>query len=241
MDTLLITLTLFSVAVATIMGVVLARTLRDERRRSDARVSVLMELAADGVAADGVAADGVHDDLALRLPASPASLDGGQELFHAHDEPSAWPRRAAVAGALAALVTVIVVGWSAIRRDGPVTAAADRVAAAAPLELLSLGDSQDAGALTISGVVLNPAAGPSQARVTVAVLVYGADGAVLTSGHAPIDFTTLAPGDESPFSVRLPLAGAAARYRVSFRGGNDEPLGHVDRRNPDALARRQAP
>jgi hypothetical protein len=48
----------------------------------------------------------------------------------------------------------------------------------------------------------------------------------------------LAPGEESPFLVRV-KATNVARYRVSFRGEGDQPLAHVDRRNLDALARKE--
>ena len=53
------------------------------------------------------------------------------------------------------------------------------------------------------------------------------------SGRAPLDFTTLDPGDESPFVVTLPNAAGVGRYRVSFRT-EDGAVRHVDRRAEQA-------
>jgi len=46
----------------------------------------------------------------------------------------------------------------------------------------------------------------------------------------PLDFTSLTPGDESPFVIRVPVSGEVSRYRVGFRGPDDRVVGHVDRR-----------
>ena len=55
-------------------------------------------------------------------------------------------------------------------------------------------------------------------------------GTFVASGRAPLDFTTLQAGDESPFVVTIPNVSEVGRYRVSFRtdGGM---LRHVDRRS----------
>jgi hypothetical protein len=109
------------------------------------------------------------------------------------------------------------------------------------LELLSLQHAQEDGTLVISGLVQNPRGSAPLAGVQATVVLFAADGATLATSRAPIDFTTLAPGDESSFLIRIPAAGAVARYRVGFRGGDDSVLGHVDRRNNETVARRQAP
>lgn len=219
MDTMLITLTGLSLILAAGMAVALAGRLREERRRSDARVMLLAELASDARAAHVVA--GV----------------GG--LFDEHDEPSAWPRRAAIAAGLLVLVAMASLGWRAVRSD--VAAPGTEVAAASgqPLELLSLGHVAEGTALTIRGVVQNPRAAVSVSDVEATVLAFSADRAVVASGRAPLDFATLAPGAESPFVIHLPGASNVARYRVSFRGKDGRALGHVDRRHADAIARKE--
>jgi hypothetical protein len=69
--------------------------------------------------------------------------------------------------------------------------------------------------------------------------VFAADGTFLASGRAPLDFSTLAPGDESPFVITIPVKGAVARYRVGFRSEDGQVIGHVDRRATATLARSQ--
>ena len=51
----------------------------------------------------------------------------------------------------------------------------------------------------------------------------------VASGRAPLEFGSVARGDESPFKVTIPDVKDVGRYRVSFRS----PAGivpHVDRR-----------
>ncbi|HJR59109.1 MAG TPA: hypothetical protein VJ813_06925 [Vicinamibacterales bacterium] len=237
MDTILLTITGLSLALAAAMGVLLARILREERRRSDARVALLTN------AAVGLA------DLDLRPAAATPPAAG--DLFHEHDEGSPWPRRFGVIAAMAALVAIVALGWSAVRPAVTAPAAASAgsnaadlnagsAATAAPLELLALEHQQQEGSLTISGVVQNPRGGAALGRVHATVLVFGGDGSLLTSARAPLESAMLTPGLESPFVIHVPVA-RAARYRVGFRGEDDEPLGHVDRRDPDALARKEGP
>ena len=54
-------------------------------------------------------------------------------------------------------------------------------------------------------------------------------------------FTTLAPGEESPFVIRVPLTSAIERYRIGFRTEDGRVLSHVDRRSPDSIAQKQVP
>jgi hypothetical protein len=227
MDTILIIITGISLALAAAMGGLLARALREERRRSEARVMLLTQLAAQRAG-----------DLDLRPAATAAML--GADLFHEHQEPSAWPRRLAAVGAMAVLIVIIGFGWNVARHHVPSPAAARPPAITSqPLELLSLRHQQERGSLTITGLVQNPRAGAPMSHVQATVSVFGADGALLTSSRGPLDVTSLAPGDESAFTVRVPIAAPVARYRVSFRGENDRAVGHVDRRNRDAIARKE--
>lgn len=233
MDTILITITALSLGVTLLLSVLVLRLLRDERRRSDARVRLLTELAGfDTVPSVSTAA---FADLELRS-AETASVQMGS-LFDDHREPSAWPRRLAAAGAFALIIALVALGSRFVgagRIDRPV----DTAVAGSPLELLSLTHQQQDDALTITGVVQNPRRASVRANVEATALVFGADGTLLASGRAPLDFATLPPGDESPFVIRVNTA-AAARYRVSFRAGDGRPLPHVDRRTLDAVARKE--
>lgn len=236
METFLIGVTGLSLTISLVLGVLLARVLREERRRSDARVSLLTELAASDVSPAG-------QQIVLPDP-DPRS---GEEtsvsthlLFAKYDGPSPWPRRVLAAGAAVIVLSALAAGWSAFNRaTSPATEAAS-TSAALPLELLSLSHSRQRDGLTITGLVQNPRGAASVANVQATALVFGADGTLLATGRAPLDFTTLAPGTESPFVIRV-AATRVARYRVAFRGADGQPLAHVDRRTPEAVARKESP
>ena len=83
--------------------------------------------------------------------------------------------------------------------------------------------------LTVSGLVRNPAAGAAVNGVTAVVFAFDRNGAFVASGRAPLDFSSLAPGDESPFVVDVPNVSDVARYRVTFRSGNGV-VRHIDQR-----------
>lgn len=268
MDTILLTVTAISLALAAVMGVILARMLRDERRRSDARIALLSDMAADPAQPQSYAEvesrpaptrrlniQPQHepatkpsrtlrfDDYDLR-PSTPltSEVHGVHDLFHEQEEPSPWPRRLAVVGGLAAVITLVVFGWSNIplgRGDAAAPSGQiSEVVVDVPLELLSLRHAQEDGTLTITGLVQNPRTGKQLAGVKATVFLFAANGSFITSGRAPLDFTALGPGDESPFLIRVPVTGNVARYRVGFRGDDDRVLAHVDRRSPDAIAQK---
>ena len=289
MDAILLTVTGISVALAAVMGVLLIRMLREERRRSDARVALLSELAEQpSPASANLHAEAyratispqrryveperpasaqprpivehsrrandaepqvwtkpsrllVLEDLELR-PSTEQDVTVAHDLFEEQGEPSAWPRRLAVIGSLTAAIAVLVLGWSAFsqRQTAPATTATDLAEAIieAPLELLSLRHAQQDGMFTITGLVQNPRTGRDLSRVKATLFVFGPGGAFITSGRAPLDFTTLRPGDESPFVIRVPVKGDVARYRIGFRGDDDRVLAHVDRRPTDAIAQK---
>ena len=312
MDAILLGVTGLSLAAAATMGVLLARTLRDERRRSDARVALLTDLAARHehdeplrlaaeplpqgrpvpLAAEPVAhgrpmldepvvrpaaveppvrrvvreqtapvvrtaapsiAQAAVEEAPIRrartldfddIDLHPAveEVSGFQELFHDRDEPSAWPRRIAVVGGLAAVVVAGFFAWSNLPAWRPAAAEQagqlSEVAVDTPLELLSLRHAQQDGVFSITGLVQNPRAGRELTNVKVTLFVFGPGGTFLTSGRAPLDFTALGPGDESSFVVNVPVKGDVARYRIGFRGEDDRVLAHVDRRTADAVAQR---
>jgi hypothetical protein len=84
--------------------------------------------------------------------------------------------------------------------------------------------------LTVSGLVKNPPSGVKVNGLTAVVFAFNRNGAFMASGRAPLDFSALAPGDESPFVVHVPNVPDVARYRVTFRSG-DTVVRHVDRRS----------
>lgn len=229
MDVILIGISAFSLVLALAMGVVLLKQLREERRRQDARVALLMAAAAR-----------VEPSLPLRSPAAavispprPVALQA--ELFTTPDAPSPWRQRALAAAAVG--VVVLAAGYVLLPSADRSATVARAAAQAAPLELLALRHTREADGLTISGVVQNPRNGAAVSRVAATVFLFGPDGSMITSARAGLDYTTLAPGDESPFVVKAPAAAAVARYRVGFRAADGSAIAHVDKRGDATSAR----
>jgi hypothetical protein len=182
-------------------------------------------------------APAASDDLLLHpetVPATPGAL------FAEPVRSSPWGNRFAVMAGLALVLSSVVL--FAMMAAGPRAAA--RGAAAAPetahpaagLELLSLRDSRAESSLTITGMVQNPRAGALLSRVAVTAYAFDDKGAFLASGRALIDVTSLAPGDESPFVVTVPVTGTVARYRIGFRGEDGRVIAHVDKRQQSPMA-----
>jgi hypothetical protein len=236
MESTLLIVTIASLALTIVMGVMLTVTLLENRRRSHARVVALADMAAEAasvVAERSAAMDDIDFDL-LPLDQDVASA----ELFAARQAPSAWPKRVAVAGGIALVVLGVAVAGRTLSRGVPT---ADTTAAAqAPshlLELMSLKHDQETNALRITGLVQNPRNGAALTQVTATAFLFDSDGTFLASGRAPLDFTTLRPGDESGFVITVPVSAAVARYRVGFRGEDGHIIGHVDRRLTGTIAR----
>ena len=260
--------TALSLAMATTMTVVVITLLRQERARAEARVAVLSAMSADPVSSQREASPlpirrPVEPRFAQpprteRIPLAdfhlrPAdhAVTGVSQLFVQAESRSPWGRRAAVAGTLAA--TVLAIGFAATSASRPAAVVTHRSEASAPessvppqgsapgavpLELLSLHHVQEAERLVITGVVQNPRRGAALPRLMATAFLFGPDGTFLTSRRAPIDFTNLTPGMESPFVVTVPVTGTVARYRVGFRTEDGRVVAHVDRRTPEALAQK---
>jgi hypothetical protein len=234
MTTLALLISLVSLTLAGGMAIVVSRVLRDERRRSDARVAALSRMAE-------------VDFLPEPEPSSdppPMAVETSTGLFAEIDSPSPWGARLAIAGALTVLVLVLsamALFRSRLPADAGTPSAVDRQAteAAAPLELLALGHTQESGSLTVSGRVQNPRGGQPAPSLTATVFLFGPDGSFLTSGRSSLDVQPLGAGDESAFIVSVPVNGAVARYRVSFRDSAGRAVAHVDRRRPAALVRNE--
>ena len=261
---LLIAVTAISLAIAAGLAIALVKLVGDDRRRSEARVAALATMsamtaapvsrlqrsaetapaAAAAISSPVVraAAPRVHpqprlDDLEIRR-AEPVAVG---DLFAEKEHGSPWGRRVAVMGALAAVVAAIgfaVVSMSDRKTPAPARAAVATPATAepVPLELTSLRHLQQAQSLTVTGLVQNPRTGAPLSHVVVTAFAFGPDGTFLSSSRAPLDFTTLAPGDESPFVVTVPVTGVVSRYRIGFRAEDGGVIAHVDKRAPEALA-----
>jgi hypothetical protein len=262
MDTVLIAVTALSLAMAIGMAIVVARLLRDDRERSDARVAALTAVAVGPVVRQEeiVPARTLHDTAATRrtrygavhpvaevlgdLELRPAHTDAGSrdELFAPRHDPSPWGPRLAVMGSLTAAVAVALVALTLPGRhsnDALTPAALTPVAESVPLELVALRHSRDAGSLTVSGLVQNPRTGPTQSRLIATAFVFGPDGTFLTSSRAPLDISRLAPGEESPFVVTVPVSGEVSRYRIGFRTEDGQVVAHIDKRTPETFASKQ--
>jgi hypothetical protein len=182
----------------------------------------------------------VLGDLELR----PARTDAGSraELFAPRQDSSPWGPRLAVIGSLTAAVAVAFLAITlAGRHSNAATtpAALNPVAESVPLELVALRHSRDAGTLIISGLVQNPKTGLPQSRLIATAFVFGPDGTFLRSRRAPLDISRLAPGDESPFVVTVPVSGEVSRYRIGFRTEDGQVVAHVDKRTPETFASKQ--
>jgi len=206
-DVVLTVVTLASLGLAGVMGIVTWRVLSRERRRFDERVEELSFAAADP-------AESVPG---LFTEPSPVTSNG---------------RRFIVAAAFGS--AVLVVAFAAVMVLNPVRAggtavgpAAARVAA--PIELVSLDHVRAGRGLSIHGRLRNPAAGASIRDLIAVVFLFNGNGEQVGTTQAAVMATVLAPGGETLFEVPVVDGQRVARYRVTFRIANT-PVPHVDRR-----------
>jgi hypothetical protein len=230
---MLLLLAVASTMLAAAMGVVTWRVVREDRRRSDARVAAL--------AADVYTEPSADPQVDLRLNEAPhVRVD---HLFTPADDdrPQRAPFVSILAGGALVVVTVgaLLVWLTSAPR--PATASAGRaagVAAApaqapsAPLELLALAHEREDDRLTVRGIVRNPPNAGEVANLTAVVLLFNQQGGFLTSGRAAVHTGGLRPGMEAPFVVTVPGAAEVGRYRVSFRTESGV-VPHVDRRSEE--------
>jgi hypothetical protein len=234
MDTTLVTVTLLSMAMAASLSLIVWRMLRDERQRSEARVIALTTKAR----ASRIVPRASDFDLPIREGTVVASTP----MFVEPERSSPWGHRFAVMVGLGLVIASVILfslasnGRTAARRasaPGDAAAAAQPGANPAPavgLELLSLRDARKPGSLTITGLVQNPHGGAALSRVTVTAYAFDDKGSFLASGHALLEVTSLAPGDESPFVVSVPVTETVARYRIGFRAEDGRVIAHIDKR-----------
>jgi uncharacterized membrane protein len=234
MDTMLLVVTVVSLAVAAVSTTVAWQVTQADRRRRAARVAALA--AAAGVPDPALTARPFAEP-AAPAPASespslaevvPGAITVGDRFLAADASGSGSSGRQQWLLAAATFVAVLVVTAGVVsllstRRP----ASAD--AAASPLELVALAHNRTDGVLTVSGLVRNPASGARVDKLEAEVRVFDPAGILVATRTALVDYLELAPGQESPFVVALGEATTAARYRVSFRAaGTMRP--HVDQR-----------
>ena len=226
MNVVLTALTVVSLIAAAGFALVTWRTLADDRRRSAARVAALAS------AIDG----GIPRTAPASAPVAVASMFTTTSGGSLKSRPMI---KAAVVAAMG-IAIVIAVAMSSSGKTDSSSPAATAAGQAAPLELVSMRHAREGSNLTVSGLVRNPRAGKPAARIIAVVFAFDKAGTFVASGRAPLDFTTLDPGDESPFVVTIPNVANVGRYRVSFRTESGM-LRHVDRRSDQmrlAAARR---
>jgi hypothetical protein len=212
------TITLLSMGMALSLSIVVWRMVRDDRRRSEARVHALTDLA-------------VRPDIHASAPAPAISLA-------VPAQGPAWGRRAAIIASVALALIATVLMMLTARTRAAIPAAVDTAGAAAtgtgPLELLSLRDTREGGTLTIAGLVGNPRGAALLHNVKVNADVFDASGAMVTRGAAALDVRALAPGDQSPFVLSVTTNAPVAKYRVSFVNADGRVIEHIDHRRQAA-------
>jgi hypothetical protein len=236
MNTILVVITLVSLIVAVTMSVVASRLVREERRRSDARVAALAtEIHIEEPAQSVIASPAGKSDLPL------GQDNAGADLFAPALQVSGRSRLpvfvmlgALIVGGVAAVAVVFSGSGPASAASRSHTEAGSASSAiragGAPLELIALGHERDGDGLTVRGVLRNPPAGVQVRQLTATVLLFNHDGGFVGSGRAPVRATTLEPGAETTFVVTVPAVDGVERYRVSFRT-DDHVVPHVDARS----------
>ena len=231
MDALLFTLTVVSLVAAALFGAITWRALAAERRRSAARGASLSAASDGGAAGGGAVGSGTVGSGTVPSGTVPRPV-AVATMFTTAPGASLKSRpfiKAAAVGVMAVIIVIAVAMSSSSSRDEVPPSGAAASQQAAPLELVSMRHAREGTSLTVSGLVRNPRAGAAATRITAVVFAFDRDGTFVASARAPLDFTTLGPGDESPFVVAIPNVANVGRYRVSFRT-DAGMLRHVDRR-----------
>jgi hypothetical protein len=208
----LIITTVLSLIVAAVMSVIAWQLARDERQRSEARVSAL---AAD-IHGEGVSPVHVSDSFfAEERSRTPGS-----------------PLRALAIGVLVvgSAIALIVFASGSPRSSAAAAPTASEAPIAAPLELVKLGHERDGDRLIVRGVVRYPV-GTGMTNLVAVVSVFNHQGDIAASGQGLVAGPRPAPsGVESSFAVTVPGVRDVARYRVAFKS-NERIIAHLDRRD----------
>ena len=241
MDTVLLVVTVASLAVAILSAAIAWQVTRAERQRRTARVAALAAAAGLGPSAAKAPATvtapaGLHEFMPARdevpAPVSGAGADAPvavSDLFAAPATASGSAgRQQWLLGAVGVLVAVVV-AIAGIGFLGSRAVATDAASRPSPLELIALSHNRADGTLAVAGLVRNPSAGTRLRALEAEVRVFDGAGILIGTRSAQVDSPTLAPGEEASFAVSLGDLVTAARYRVSFHAAGTM-LPHVDRR-----------
>ena len=243
MDTLLLGITVVSLGVALVMSVTAWRLMRDEKRRSAARIAALSAAVSTDAQASQFPELPLVERKAERIsrapwkPAAPIVPEPQPEpsvthatgfLGAASVERDSGGRQRGLAIAAFVLFAMLSGGlvWM---MSGPEGTSAVAVGPNSPLELVSLSHARQNEKLAVSGLVRNPVSGKPVERLSAVVFLFDRMGTFVTSSRAHVDFLKLGAGDESPFVVAIDAPPTVSRYRVSFRT-DDGVVPHIDRR-----------
>lgn len=252
MDIILLAVTVVSLIVALVMSVTAARLMRDEKKRSAARVAALSLAAAED--------DSPRNDARLAKapwssprsvaaqvsPVAPVALVAPVMLSHASGflgaasvEREDGGRQRSLAFA-AVILFLVLSGGLVWLMSGPRGTTAVAMGPNAPLELVSLSHQRQDKTLAVSGLVRNPVAGQAVEKLSAVVFLFDRKGTFVASSRANVDFLKLGAGDESPFVVSIDAPPTVARYRVSFRT-DEGVVPHIDRRGAPAAVEGEQP
>lgn len=251
MDTLLLAVTVISVIAAVIAFASAHRVNKRERDRSEARAAALAAAAETHGSRDGgwrqVAGEWQWTPDAETSRAAASTIEQEDDAGRSRgasgaDRMFGTVERAEPAGSrlpmYAAAVLILVLGGALVflnTSGNEERATAAQAGHSQTIELVSLGHARDVSLLTITGTVRNPSTGVKLEGLTAVISLLDRNGALVSTKDVPLDYRAIAPGEEAPFRVTIPDAGAIARYRVSFRAGT-AVVPHVDRRMNTKLA-----
>jgi len=171
-------------------------------------------------------------------------------MFTATDEPKAPSRRWLALAAVAVVMAGLVSTMYAVFKPTPVGAAPSPSASATPaentasagagtvsrasqirpIELLSLKHTIEGDTFSLAGLVVNPIDATPLSHVIAVVYLFDKDGAYFASGKAELEFSGLRPGEESPFTIKIPNVAHIGKYRVGFRREDGSVIAHLDKR-----------
>ena len=180
------------------------RMMRDDRRRSEARVAAL-------AAVIDTPGDAGRPGIFGERPRMPASRH---------------PLLKVAVGFSAVVAIIIVVAMASDLHDE--VNRAPKAAPAPSLALLSMQHERQAETFTITGVVGNQ--GTSSAEgLSAVILAFDRAGNTVARVRAPIERQDLTAGERSSFRIAIPHGSDISRYRVSFESDGGV-IRHLDRR-----------
>ena len=190
------------------------RLMRDDRRRSEARVAAL-------AAVIDTPGDTGRPGIFGERPRMPSSRH---------------PLLKVAVGFTAVVAIIIVVAMASDLHDE--VNPAPKAALPPSLALLSMQYERQAETFTITGVVGNQGSFAAEGLSAV-ILAFDRTGNTVARARAPIERQVLTSGERSSFRIAIPHGADISRYRVSFESDGGV-VRHLDRR-PRALAGGEAP